>query len=807
MALLVALPIYAGVRVTDIEGVTTVRGDAAAREVYVAVGGLVFVTDESGQTRRVLRAERLLEAISDVARLPDGGYAIAEGGRQRLHLFDPAGEKTGEIHAPQYFTRTFEIEPLASGGFVVADTIGDRLLVIDSALELEAEARCGYPNGLLRWAPGLLAVQCTRTSDLMLFDESLSPVDPPKNGALASAVNAPLEGLPGWELGRGPGGELYRDVCRTNFDECAVLRMEPHGADWTPVASLRGWRLPTTDWSRELREQGGVWVTSQGAVLVSSDRFTGVFEFSDGIGRTPGALGGSQEALTDSALTGGAIVGDDNHVRRFGDATLREAIDSVLDSRTTMARVELAGQIGLYVLLGLLLLWYGLDRMFSNGDRDQGVLKALGQRAQTVVDELVSPEAALLGAYVTAALLAFVGGAVAGYLVAGASTALLVGLGASRVIARRFAGPLLVDRRSPSLAAHAVELQVGARAAHVSVLEPGERVLAAGYRLPLEDEDEERYREFASDLVDLPEDPTDILDLVAPTLQMVAVTDRRALRYSCDLVGRPRGPIHVSPRGSSGAAVLCQRCGRAVTASSRCSHQRLSTKPAHALGALLPGAGHLLLGEFGRGRFLLMVFAALALDLAALLLFRHYGTLPVSAQAVYGAAGSAAALWAFAHYDLWRIARVRRQEGVELPAFDTSHGPGAAEADHGLQVDVSEAVVRLGRARDWQAVAQLYRAEIAKPEPPSFAERALAAVVRAATETQDAALLVAVVRALMSSYPASDFLPGALWHVAAAQKREGRDDLATKTLNTLIQRHPGDPFAVKARAALGDEGE
>jgi membrane associated rhomboid family serine protease/outer membrane protein assembly factor BamD (BamD/ComL family) len=84
-------------------------------------------------------------------------------------------------------------------------------------------------------------------------------------------------------------------------------------------------------------------------------------------------------------------------------------------------------------------------------------------------------------------------------------------------------------------------------------------------------------------------------------------------------------------------------------------------------------------------------------------------------------------------------------------------------------------------------------------------DRVLMQVVRSAREMGSVGAVTAATVVMVREYPDSDLAPRALWTTAEMQERAGRDDLAFRTLEGLIESYPSDPFAEHARNRLETE--
>ena len=115
---------------------------------------------------------------------------------------------------------------------------------------------------------------------------------------------------------------------------------------------------------------------------------------------------------------------------------------------------------------------------------------------------------------------------------------------------------------------------------------------------------------------------------------------------------------------------------------------------------------------------------------------------------------------------------------------------------------VDARLAELARHNQAEHAVELYRIAAARPDL-TLSDRSILIVEQAANEIGESELAVSLVRTLMSTHPGSELIPRAMWDVAQIQQRAGREDLARATLEGIIDRFPGDPFAIQARARLG----
>ena len=110
---------------------------------------------------------------------------------------------------------------------------------------------------------------------------------------------------------------------------------------------------------------------------------------------------------------------------------------------------------------------------------------------------------------------------------------------------------------------------------------------------------------------------------------------------------------------------------------------------------------------------------------------------------------------------------------------------------------------RLGRARRFADVHELYAlVEQHLPDLP-LTDRALAQVIHAAADQKDVDAVERVMRRLVIDHRDSALIPKALWDTAQAQLAGQRTAEGRRTLEDLVARYPMDPIADEARRRLG----
>jgi membrane associated rhomboid family serine protease len=101
-----------------------------------------------------------------------------------------------------------------------------------------------------------------------------------------------------------------------------------------------------------------------------------------------------------------------------------------------------------------------------------------------------------------------------------------------------------------------------------------------------------------------------------------------------------------------------------------------------------------------------------------------------------------------------------------------------------------------------QVVGAYYTLRDRHPNVP-VDDRALASVVCSAAALKNHGLVVEATRELMTNFPKSERVPGAMLDAAESQGESGRSDLARKTLENLVASYPNDPAATVAKDRLG----
>ena len=129
---------------------------------------------------------------------------------------------------------------------------------------------------------------------------------------------------------------------------------------------------------------------------------------------------------------------------------------------------------------------------------------------------------------------------------------------------------------------------------------------------------------------------------------------------------------------------------------------------------------------------------------------------------------------------------------------DVQSAPVTAELARRVDARLAE----LARKNQPEQAVEVYRIAAARPNL-TLSDRSILIAEQAANEIGESELAVSLVRTLMSTHPTSELVPRAMWDVAQIQQRAGREDLARATLEGLIERYPGDPFAIQAKQRLG----
>jgi hypothetical protein len=679
---LAATAIWAASAVVKVDGLTGLACAPEAGEVMIGLNGKVFVTDEDGVVSKVLAG--VAGGVSGLARLSDGTYAAAEYLRRAVAFYDADGVQTALLERPDHYGKVLLLAPDDAGGVFVADSEQGFIEHLDAEHNVTGQIPSAAPSGIGRWDEGVYWAYDMHTSAFSAFDAALAPVDPPKGSELALVMGraGPRGNAVGAE--RDSQGHVYLTICAgAGFGEagarCMVSRARRSSTRrFEGVAGFGDTDLPTTSWTREARAVEAFCFTSRDDLLVSSGRYTELVAFSSGGQGPPGPFGPDTPAVAVAELAAGQRLAQGNSVRRFGDETIRAEIAWALDTRLRFERIESVCRHALYGLLALLVLGWMIDRALGSVRDDRGILAALGERAELVFQELIKADRGL-PLYLASVLGVFAVGAALGYSLGGFAAALAVGLVGAKTLGRRIAAPRLLASRGSRMALRAFVLQLGPRAPRWRLLEEDEELLDAWYEMPQAGFDQTGLLEdLVEEVVDIPDDPTDVVDFLSPPFVMVAVTDRRVIRYACGLLGRPRSPVRLFARPDAGpserpwpqlAAARCEVCGAPLTAEPACGHQRPHVIGATVLGTLLPGAGHLALGDMNRGRLLVMVFMALALDVVSSVTTVALMNFKGGAAYILTPSVPLAAFWLFAVIDLRRSIRgrvgVREELGLE----------------------------------------------------------------------------------------------------------------------------------------------
>ena len=123
---------------------------------------------------------------------------------------------------------------------------------------------------------------------------------------------------------------------------------------------------------------------------------------------------------------------------------------------------------------------------------------------------------------------------------------------------------------------------------------------------------------------------------------------------------------------------------------------------------------------------------------------------------------------------------------------------GDAAIVHATAAPVIAAMAQKHQARD---AVEVFRG-VEKLGDVALPDRAVAQAAHCAMLAGDAEAAVLATRRLMREHPHSPLLPRALWDAALAQEKEGRLDLAKKTLDYLAEKFALDPFGEQAKRKL-----
>ncbi len=610
VAALLWTAIDASRKLTELQLVTRISCDRAGGRVLISGRGGVRVVDESGASRGALvdRDGRpvTLDGFNTAAAGPDGKVWVLESRQGNLHRFVP-GVKAEEDLTLEATVRLGEgtlrgpsgLLPLANGRVVIVDTVGKELRLHGADGKLLHKRAVDYPNSPLRLDSGGFALVVTGDRKLRAFDDDLRPMD--------------LEG----ELGRlnvrgsfydvdvDGSGTVYWNSCRS-FSHCSVLRRAPGESDAEVVGA--------DDWLAGYDDTDPAYffcATSDGRVLSASQTFGAVVQYTGALAEGPRPADLSWVYLADKMLG------------RHGGV------------RTTLTHAATVGRRVLWPDRGALVLW---------------ALPGVAVWAVAAVSGFLLYEQKWIG---KADLLALV--IVTGFLV-------------PKVLSAR----KLAQRRSPEAAAQAYELYLSSVAAHP--LPPSATFtpkLASFAAPPDSGWVGEGLEAILEEAVAVDGNPLEIASVLEGELFLVAWGERRLVWFPSQLGGKPRGRIRIAavlPRptpGESGAAPahldlptgqlvgvaaalverlgtapklggveeLCAVCGREIVAdpSRRCPHHRFRPRLARTLAVLLPGLGHLTVGRYQRGRWLLLAAALLVSRMLYLAAPMWIGSLPFEA--------------------------------------------------------------------------------------------------------------------------------------------------------------------------------
>jgi hypothetical protein len=700
------ISLFAGYTANTMGGVSSVHCDHDNQQVYVAVDGEVIVMDEDGTTQLVLQApegEVKLKSVYDVDRALDGGYLVSESGtRHRVSYYNQQGEfqetfVEGEELAKLYF----EIVPVAEDKIIVADNVRHELKLVNKKGQVLKTKKCPYPNGLLRWSNDTYAAICTAISKVIAFDGNLDDVSPPKDSALAVAMEMNLRGRGSiMHMSKGQDGSLLLNRCLNHKSTCRIFRLAAGSQNTSMITHLEKAQLPTNEWSQDLYEISGVCATSQGSVLVASDWYSTLLAFTHPEGQALEQYPDDAAVLDDELLASGGMLGTNLNVKVFGDLAFQEKLSDLWGKRSRMYGLNGTAKTGNYIILTLLLIAIVLAKLFFNSS-----IEELNKRFTLIVDDLVKPDVQNLVRYFKVTILLAGIGAFLGYLVAGLGGAIVGALLAAKTIGKKWSIPALFKARGTEIAQTSFDIFLGAKSGKFNILKPEEKLLSCSFALEATRFDKEVFKQhFREESVNLPDDPFDILELLSPHFNMVVVTNQRIIRYACGLLGKPQGIIWSHPYVTSqeqattrdgmafvdrnglmsiiptagfegagykyldpklcalfknavrlgGAEALCSECLFSLSRKRICSHYQKNRSLAWLLGIFAPGAGHLMIGDLRRGRLFLVVLVTLFMNFLGFYLFYTLGTFPVYPLMLIASATSLISFWVFAIADLGR---------------------------------------------------------------------------------------------------------------------------------------------------------
>ncbi len=138
-----------------------------------------------------------------------------------------------------------------------------------------------------------------------------------------------------------------------------------------------------------------------------------------------------------------------------------------------------------------------------------------------------------------------------------------------------------------------------------------------------------------------------------------------------------------------------------------------------------------------------------------------------------------------------------------VPADERLRRALHASPSHALAPLAEEAIQLLVREGHAAELGELYRYIEQRAPGLPLSDRALAAIARACCDAGALAEAATLLKRLLASHAQSPAVPGALWHLAAAQERAGDLQRARACLTHLATRYPSDAFAAQARLRLG----
>jgi hypothetical protein len=640
LASLAGLASWAASEAVEIRGAFAVA--AFDGRVLVGAGREVVLTDERGATLGTLAWR--FEDVSSVSFARDGSPLVCDAGRRQLVRFQPDGTGGRVIPLDDAPRLTFEAVDLGDGYFI-ADTMRHEVRVTDARGATLRKRQVRYPNAaeLESTAPLRVALVSTGAAKAFLYDvATLEVVPSPVFAALRDARARGTARRELFELAVLPDGRLIGADCRDTLGECTIVRVGEGSLE--RIADTLPFVAPQPETTEGLLGVGELAIASDGALLVASPRLGVVLRFenpADGFCQRCDASELPEQGDVWKLQAAPLLWANGTRVSIFGDAALQARFAAIRDARASVAQLERLGRYGAMGLGTLLLLGLFLSRQ-------AGAAESAQSRLNRVWNEIARPNLRAYGVAAGIVALALALGTAAGVVLSGPGVGFAVGAVCAFLASRLVAAPLLARRLDAATARRAWKLH--------SPLAAGEPLCWVAFAVPRRGvaalAAQAREASGADDTVDL-------LESLTPRLTLLARTDQRLVAVKTSMLGAPQEPmlsvdletgLETPPSSlelqtvrfartwrlpsSTGPGVqafgeaarwLCQTCQQSYGS---CAHREAALAGPIGLSLLLPGLGHLVTGDLGKARALLLVATGLLLQAVGTWLPQFVGTLP-----------------------------------------------------------------------------------------------------------------------------------------------------------------------------------